>query len=130
MTAKKDGQPYAGHWDRGHFRRHLALDTPGPEPYRGRLTVRECCEARGLTVYEVAMSGLAQGTIDRGTVYRLARGEAARVDLPTLATVAGIIATLSGQPVGVADLLTFDEDGQRVEVWTYPASVEDWKARQ
>lgn len=95
----------------------LGLETPGPTPYLTRVTVRECCEARGLSVYQVAMSGLAQGTIDRGTVYRLARGDATRLDLLTLEAVAGIIATLSGEAVKVADLLTFTSGGQRVESW-------------
>ncbi|PTA69164.1 hypothetical protein C8263_04110 [Deinococcus arcticus] len=73
-----------------------------------RVTVREACEARGLSVYQVAMSGYAQGTLDPGTVYRLARGDTSRIDLGTLATVAGILHTLTGQPVGVGELLALE----------------------
>ncbi|OLV17481.1 hypothetical protein BOO71_0008656 [Deinococcus marmoris] len=87
---------------------HLSHKTPGPMPYAARLTVREACQARGLSVYQVAMSGYATGTVDPGTVYRLARGDTGRIDLETLATVAGIIHTLSGQPVAVAELLALE----------------------
>ena len=61
----------------------------------------------GPDVYQVAMSGYAQGTVDAGTVYRLARGDTSRIDLPTLATLADILNTLTGQPVTVRELLTF-----------------------
>lgn len=92
--------------DRPH---HLGYGTPGPVPYVARLTVREACEVRGLSVYQVAMSGYAQGTVDSGTVYRLARGDTSRIDLRTLATVAGIMHALTGRPVAVSDLLTLEE---------------------
>lgn len=103
-----------------HFGRpmtHLGLHTPGPVPYVARVRLREECEDRGLSVYQVAMSGYSQGTLDRATVYRLARGDTSRIDLPTLATVAGILHTLSGQPVTVADLLTLGADGEAVARW-------------
>lgn len=87
---------------------HLGHKTPGPTPYAARLTVREACQARGLSVYQVAMSGYATGTVDPGTVYRLARGDTARIDLGTLAAVAGIIHTLSGRPVDVGELLALE----------------------
>ena len=70
--------------------------------------LREACEARGVSVYQVAMSGYAQGALDPGTVYRLARGDTSRIDLHTLATLAGILHTLTGQAVGVADLLALE----------------------
>ena len=47
---------------------HLGFQTPSPTPYAARLTVKEACKVRGLSVYRVAMSGLAQGTVDPGTV--------------------------------------------------------------
>ena len=84
---------------------HLGYQTARPTPYAARVTLKEACEARGLSVYQVAMSGHAQGTVDSGTVYRLARGDTSRIDLHTLATLAGIIHTLTGQPVGVGELL-------------------------
>lgn len=96
----------------GHRLMHLGYRTPGPVPYTARLTVREACAARGVSVYQVAMSGHAQGTVDAGTVYRLARGDTARIDLGTLATVAGILHRLSGQPVDVGELLTLDATGE------------------
>lgn len=96
---------------------HLGYHTSGPVPYLARVTLRETCEAWGLSVYQVAMSGYAQGTVDPGTVYRLARGDTSRIDLGTLATVAGILHSLTGQPVGVADLLTLEEDGEAVARW-------------
>lgn len=91
---------------------HLGYKTPGPTPYTARVTVREACEARGLSVYQVAMSGHSQGTVDPGTVYRLARGDTTRIDLGTLATVAGIIHTLTGQPVDVGELLALEVCGE------------------
>ncbi|CAM3623563.1 helix-turn-helix transcriptional regulator [Deinococcus frigens] len=91
---------------------HLGYRTPGPTPYTTRVTVRECCAARGLSVYQVAMSGHSQGTVDPGTVYRLARGDTSRIDLDTLATLAGIIHTLTGQPVGVGELLALEVSGE------------------
>jgi hypothetical protein len=91
---------------------HLGYQTPGPTPYTARLTVRRCCALRGLSVYQVAMSGYAQGTVDPGTVYRLARGDTTRIDLGTLATVAGIIHTLTGQAVDAGELLTLEVSGE------------------
>ena len=85
--------------------RGMSFPFPQPAPYTARVTLREACEVRGLSVYQVAMSGHAQGTVDSGTVYRLARGDTSRIDLHTLATLAGIIHTLTGQPVGVGELL-------------------------
>ncbi|GHF32320.1 hypothetical protein HNQ07_000424 [Deinococcus metalli] len=90
---------------------HLGYGTRGPVPYAARVTLRDVCEARGLSVYQVAMSGYAQGTVDAGTVYRLARGDTTRIDLTTLATVAGIIHALTGQPVHVGELLALEVDG-------------------
>ena len=88
---------------------HLGYFTPGPAPYTARLTLKAACEARGLSVYQVAMSGLGTGTVDRGTVYRLARGDTSRVDLRTLETLAGILHTLTGRPVSISDLLSLEE---------------------
>jgi hypothetical protein len=85
-------------------RSHLGYGTPRPVPYAARVTLKEACEARGVSVYQVAMSGYAQGTVDPGTVYRLARGDTSRIDLHTLATLAGILDTLNGQVVGAANL--------------------------
>lgn len=109
MTAKRR-QPEAlrGRYSNGHPMTHLGHGTPRPAPYVARVRLREACEDRGLSVYQVAMSGYAQGTVDPGTVYRLARGDTSRIDLGTLATVAGILHALTGQPVGVADLLTLE----------------------
>ena len=99
-------------WNRGldpdlklNGRCHLGYQTARPAPYTARVTLKEACEARGLSVYQVAMSGLGQGTLDPGTVYRLARGDTSRIDLHTLATLAGILHTLTGQPVTVGELL-------------------------
>lgn len=131
MTGEGESLPdaLAGHYTvAGHPASHLGLGTPGPVPYRVRVTVRDCCEARGLSVYQVAMSGLAQGTVDRGAVYRLARGEGVRLDFPTLEAVAGIIAALSGQPVGLGELLTFDEAGPQVRAWGL-ADLAAWKGK-
>ena len=52
--------------------------------------------------------------MDPGTVYRLARGDTSRIDLHTLATVAGIMHTLTGQAVMVADLLSLEASGEAV----------------
>lgn len=129
MTAKEEMvQAFAGRWDNGRWHTHLGLGTPGPVPYVARVTVRECCEDRGLSVYQVAMSGLATGTLDPGTVYRLARGDTSRIDLFTLETVAGIIHALSGEPVTVGDLLALEgSPARQVQDWTYPAHVNAWK---
>ena len=86
-------------------RSHLGYQTARPAPYTARVTLKTC-EARGLSVYQVAMSGHAQCTADPGTVYRLARGDTSRIDLHTLATLAGILHTLTGQPVTVGGLLS------------------------
>lgn len=113
---------------RVHF---LGFETPGPVPYVARLTVREACEALGLSVYQVAMSGLAQGTVDMGTVYRLARGDTSRIDLRTLATVAGIMHALTGQAVAVADLLALEVDTARqVAAWKHPEDLNAFKEWQ
>ena len=87
---------------------HLGWQTIGPTPYTARVTLKAACAARGLSVYQVAMSGYAQGTVDPGTVYRLARGDTSRIDLHTLAMLAGILHTLTGQPVGVGELLALE----------------------
>ncbi|WP_407569627.1 helix-turn-helix domain-containing protein [Deinococcus altitudinis] len=89
-------------------RSHLGYQTAQPAPYTARVTLKEACELRGLSVYQVAMSGHAQGTVDSGTVYRLARGDTSRIDLHTLATLAGILHTLTGQPVTVGELLALE----------------------
>ena len=86
----------------------MSFPFPQPAPYTARVTLREAYEARGVSVCQVAMSGLAQGTVDPGTVYRLARGNTSRIDLHTLATLAGILHTLTGQPVTVGELLALD----------------------
>lgn len=112
MTGRAQPEALRGHYSNGRPLIHLGFRTPGPTPYAARLTVREACEARGLTVYQVAMSGQAQGTVDSGTVYRLARGDTSRIDLYTLATVEGILHTLSGEVVTVADLLTLEVIGE------------------
>ncbi|UQN07404.1 helix-turn-helix transcriptional regulator [Deinococcus sp. QL22] len=105
---------------------HLGYQTPGPTPYAARVTVREACEARGLSVYQVAMSGYAQGTVDPGTVYRLARGDTSRIDLYTLATIAGILHTLTGQRVDVGELLALEVDGKAVQSFEM-ADLYAWK---
>lgn len=89
-------------------RSHLGYGTPRPAAYLARVTLKEACEARGVSVYQVAMSGYAQGTVDPGTVYRLARGDTSRIDLHTLATLAGILHTLTGQAVSVGELLALE----------------------
>lgn len=95
-------------------RSHLGYYTLGPTPYTARVTVREACRARGLSVYQVAVSGRAQGKLDTGTVYRLARGDTSRIDLHTLEVIAGIMHTLTGQPVGIAELLSLEAAGEAV----------------
>lgn len=112
MSGEDYAAGFPGHWHFGRFTRRLGFETPGPVPYVARLTVREACEALGLSVYQVAVSGQAQGTVDPGTVYRLARGDTSRIDLRTLATVAGIMHRLTGQAVAVADLLTLEVGGE------------------
>ncbi|AWT35873.1 hypothetical protein [Deinococcus daejeonensis] len=110
----KTQQPPAlrGQYRNGRPAHFLGYGTPCPVPYAARVTVREACEARGLTVYQVAMSGYGQGTLDPGTVYRLARGDTSRIDLGTLATVAGIMHRLTGEAVTVADLLSLEVTGE------------------
>ena len=120
MTAKKEGEAVHVH-SPAHGRKHLGYHTPGPVPYRARVCLREECEARGLSLYAVAMSGYAQGTIDRDTVYRLARGDTRRVDLGTLEVLAGILHALTGEVCGVSDLLALEVDSTR-------AQVERWEA--
>lgn len=121
MTAKKEeGQTVHTH-SPARGRKHLGYHTPGPVPYRARVCLREACEARGLSLYAVAMSGYAQGTIDRDTVYRLARGDTRRVDLGTLEVLAGILHALTGEVCGVSDLLALEVDSTR-------AQVERWEA--
>lgn len=113
MTAKEE----AVHVHRPTYGRcHLGYLTPGPVPYRARVRLREECEARGLSVYTVSMSGYAQGTVDKDTVYRLARGDTSRIDLSTLEVLAGILHALTGEPCGIADLLALEVDGTRAQV--------------
>ncbi|GGR22502.1 helix-turn-helix domain-containing protein [Deinococcus ruber] len=118
MTPEEWAQQIEGQWQAARARKarphHLGFGTLSPTPYAARLTVKEACVARGLSVYQVAMSGLAQGTVDPGTVYRLARGDTSRIDLHTLATVAGILHTLTGQVVTVGDLLSLEATGEAV----------------
>lgn len=119
MIGEAHPDPLAGAYRiTGRPMRHLGYHTPGPVPYAARLTVRECCADLGVSVYQVAMSGLAQGTVDPGTVYRLARGDTTRIDLHTLATVAGILHALTGYAVGVGDLLSLEaHPARQVRQW-------------
>lgn len=97
----------------------LGYLTAGPVPYTARCRLREECEARGVSLYAVSMSGYAQGTIDKDTVYRLARGDTRRLDLRTLEVIAGILHALTGDAVGVSDLLELERDTtrQQVKAW-------------
>lgn len=118
MTAKREGEAVHVHGPE-YGRRHLGYHTPGPVPYAARFRLREECEARGLSLYTVSMSGYAQGTIDKDTVYRLARGDTRRLDLRTLEVLAGILHALTGEACGVSDLLALEVDSTRrqVEKW-------------
>ena len=87
---------------------HLGHGTARPAVYTARLTVAACLEARGLSAYQVAMSGLGTGALDRGTAYRLARGDVRRVDLGSLEAIAGIVHALTGQPVALGELLSLE----------------------
>lgn len=121
MTAKKEGQ--AVHVHRPAYGRcHLGYMTPGPVPYALRVRVREECEARGVSLYMVSMSGYGQGTVDKDTVYRLARGDTRRVDLRTLEVLAGILHALTGEPCGIADLLELEPDSTRAQVERWDTS--------
>lgn len=115
MTAKKQGSAVHVH-NPAHGRQYLRASTPGPVPYKARFRLREECEGRGVSLYAVSMSGYAQGTIDKDTVYRLARGDTKRLDLHTLEVLAGILHALTGQPCGVEDLLDLRPDRGRAQV--------------
>ncbi len=66
-------------------------------------TLGQYLAAHGLTAYRLAEA--AQGRVSRKTVYALARGAAARVDLATLGAVITTLEELTGQEVTPADLL-------------------------
>lgn len=64
---------------------------------------------RHLTAYAL---GKAMGTSYMNTVYRMAkRGhEPSRIDLPTLLNVLDGLRTLTGEDVGIADILVYTPD--------------------
>lgn len=68
------------------------------------MTLGRYLKAHGLTAYRLAEA--ARGRVSRGTVYALARGSVARVDLGTLGAVMTALEELTGEPVSPGDLLT------------------------
>lgn len=69
-----------------------------------QFTLKSYLEAHGLSAYRLAKQ--ARGRVSRGTVYALAQGRAARVDLGTLGAVMTALEELTGREVSPADLLT------------------------
>ena len=67
-------------------------------------TLRRYLDAHGLSAYRLAEA--ARGRLSRGTVYALARGQVARLDLGTLGAVMTALEELTGQEVHPADLLS------------------------
>ncbi|WP_293914832.1 helix-turn-helix transcriptional regulator [Deinococcus sp.] len=67
-------------------------------------TLKHYLDTHGLSAYRLAQA--AQGRVSRGTVYALARGSVARVDLGTLGAVMTTLEELTGHEVSPADLLT------------------------
>lgn len=67
------------------------------------VTLQRYLKAHGLSAYRLAQA--AHGRVSRGTVYALARGAVARVDLATLGAVMTALEELTGQPVTPGDLL-------------------------
>jgi hypothetical protein len=67
-------------------------------------TLNSYLKAHGLTAYRLAEA--ARGRVSRGTVYALARGNVARVDLVTLGAVMTALEELTGEPVTPGDLLS------------------------
>ena len=64
-------------------------------------------EANSITPYRLAEE--ARGLVNRNTVYAVARGDSARVDLSTLDGLIGTLRRLTGKPVSVCDLLEYQE---------------------
>ena len=64
----------------------------------------------GLSAYRVAQA--AKGRVAQGSVYALARGDAKRLDLNTLAAVMGALEELTGERVTFDDLLERAEPGE------------------
>lgn len=74
-------------------------------PYRARVTVRAFLRRHRLSAYRVATHGLRTGTLHPDTAYRFLRGDSQRLDLGTLAALAGLLHALTGERVTLEDLL-------------------------
>jgi DNA-binding Xre family transcriptional regulator len=73
-----------------------------------RWKLKEYLAAHNITPYRLMKeSGLAQGT-----VYRIVNGEARGVDTATLDAALTALRSLTGKPVGVQDLLEYEEKGR------------------
>ena len=66
--------------------------------------------SHNLSAYRVAQT--AKGRVAQGSVYALARGDAKRLDLNTLAAVMGALEELTGERVTFDDLLERAEPGE------------------
>lgn len=83
-----------------------------------QFTLKNYLDAHGLTAYRLAEQ--TKGRLSRGTVYALARGSAARVDLSTLGTVITALEELTGREVAPGDLLgayTLPERDEETRTW-------------
>lgn len=83
-----------------------------------QFTLKGYLEAHGLTAYRLAEQ--AKGRVSRGTVYALARGSSARVDLGTLGAVMTALEELTGQEVAPGDLLgayTLPDPDPETQAW-------------
>lgn len=88
-----------------------ALDISSGGPYTGgmvRWRVSEFLEQHGITPYRLSVE--TQGKISRNAIYEISRADTKQVKLDTLDTLIRVLRDMTGQPVGLTDLLEFAED--------------------
>ena len=74
-----------------------------------RWKVREFLEEHNLTPYRLMVSsGLA-----KGTVYRLVNDNSTGISPETLNSILSALTELTGQPVGITEVLEFTPDSER-----------------
>lgn len=73
-----------------------------------RWKLKHLLDQNGLTAYRLVQE--LQGKVSKNTVYSLARGEATRVDLPTLNAVLCALRHMLNQKIGVGDLFFYEEE--------------------
>ena len=70
-----------------------------------RVRVGEYLNKHGLSTYRLVQE--TEGKLAKNTVYAMVRGEAKRVDLETLDTLMGALHALTGESVGLEDVLAY-----------------------